>query len=71
MRTEQFVLRYSYGVHTVAVQANGGSLKVEKAVGTTWVQTDSFSTDGAWRLDLGNSPTRFTPVGSAAYQVEK
>ncbi|WP_296254924.1 hypothetical protein [Pseudomonas sp. UBA5706] len=71
MRTEQFVMQYSYGSHTLSVRANGGSVKVEKAVGNDWVVSDTFSTDGAWRLDLGDSPTRFTPAGGAVYQVEK
>ncbi|MGE6387388.1 hypothetical protein ACQKEN_17190 [Pseudomonas sp. NPDC078416] len=71
MRTDQFVMKYSYGPHTLSVKANGGSVLVEKAVGTDWVTADTFSTDGAWRLDLGSSPTRFTPKGGAAYEVAK
>lgn len=71
MRTDQFVLEFSYGSHTLAVKANGGSVVVEKAVGTDWVPADTFNTDGAWRMDLGNSPTRFTPTGGATYVVSK
>ncbi len=71
MRTDQFVMKQSLGLHTLAVKANGGSVVVEKAVGTDWVPADTFSTDGAWRMDLGNSQTRFTPTGGAAYEVSK
>jgi hypothetical protein len=71
MRTEQFIMQYSYGSHTLAVKANGGGVAVEKQVGTDWVVSDTFSADGAWRLDLGNSPTRFTPTGGAAYEIVK
>lgn len=71
MRTEQYVMQYSYGPHTLAIKANGGSVKVEKRVGADWVTGESFDTDGVWRLDLGNSATRFTPAGGAAYVVSK
>ncbi|WP_040263642.1 hypothetical protein [Pseudomonas massiliensis] len=70
-RSDQFVLKYSYGVHTLAVKANGGSVSVEKQVGTDWVVADTFAADGVHRLDLGNTPTRFTPRGGAAYEVAK
>lgn len=71
MRTEQFVMQYSYGSHTLAIKANGGSVKVEKLVGSDWVTGETLDVDGVWRLDLGNSPTRFTPAGGAAYVVSK
>ena len=71
MRTDQYILRYSYGDHTLVVKANAGSVKAEKQVGEDWVVADSFDADGSWRLALGNSPTRFTPSGGAAYEVAK
>lgn len=71
MRTEQFIMQYSYGEHTLAVKANGGSVAVEKQVGADWVAANTFTEDGAWRLELGNTPTRFTPAGGAAYEVAK
>lgn len=71
IQSDQFVLKHSYGVHTVAVKANGGSLSVEKQVGTDWVVADTFAADGVHRLDLGNTPTRFTPKGGAVFEVSK
>lgn len=69
--TTQFLLKNSYGVHTLALKANGGSLLVEKQVGNDWVISDTFYADGVHRLDLGNTPTRFTPRAGAAFEVSK
>lgn len=60
-----------YGRKILAVQANGGSVSVEKMVEGVWVVVEIFARDGAWPLELGNSATRFTPVGGALYEVGK
>lgn len=70
MATTQQVLLRS-GEWTVVVKANGGSVKVEKRVGIDWVTTDTVSADGAYRMDLGQTSTRFTPAGGAAYEVTR
>jgi hypothetical protein len=71
MFTTQFILQYSYGAHTLVVKAGGGSVAVEKRVGNDWVTTDIFAKDGGWRLQLGNTPTRFSPSAGAAFEVTK
>jgi hypothetical protein len=71
VKTEQFILPNPQGAQTVVVKANGGSVVAEKLVGADWVVVDTFSTDGAWRLELGRTATRFTPSGGAAYVVSK
>lgn len=71
MITTQFILQFSYGAHTLVLKAGGGSVAVEKQVGSDWVTTDTFTKDGGWRLQLGNTPTRFTPTGGAAFEVTK
>ncbi|UZJ58539.1 hypothetical protein OKW98_18345 [Pseudomonas sp. KU26590] len=68
MRTDQYIAG-PLGIVTIALKANGGSLKVEKQVGDDWVASDTFAQDGAWRLNLGYSQTRFTPAGGAAFEV--
>jgi len=70
MATTQQVKLYS-GEWTLVVKANGGSVKVEKQVGTDWVTTDTVSADGAYRMDFGQTSTRFTPAGGAAYEVTR
>lgn len=64
-------MKNEYGRKILAVQANGGSVAVEKMVEGNWVMVDVFARDGAWPLDLGNSATRFTPSGGASYEVSK
>lgn len=71
MRTTQYTLANPQGDNNLAVKANGGQVVVEKQVGTNWVVANTFTTDGAWTLTLGRSPTRFTPSGGAAYEVTK
>lgn len=71
MPTTQFVLENDYGRKILVVKANNGSVTVEKMVGADWVVVDTFTTDGAWPLDLGNSKTRFTPADGAAFEVSK
>lgn len=70
MATVQQVMLAS-GERTLVVKANGGSVQVEKKVGNDWVVTDTVSADGAYRMDLGQTLTRFTPVGGAAYEVTR
>lgn len=68
MATAQLEKR-DLGRATLVVKANGGSLAVEKKVEGGWVTVDTFAADGAWQMDFGLSPTRFTPSGGAAYEV--
>lgn len=51
------------------VKANGGSVSVERQVGTDWVTSDKFAADGSYPLNLGPVKTRFSPAGGAAYQL--
>lgn len=69
MQSQQYIAGPSVEPVTLAVKSNGGSVKVEKQVGTDWVVSDVFAQDGAWRLDLGYSQTRFTPAGGAVFEV--
>lgn len=68
MATTQVINQYM-GRATLAVKANGGSVAVEKKVEGSWVTVDTFTSDGAWQLDLGMSSTRITPSGGAAFEV--
>lgn len=70
MATTQEIKQVS-GERTLVVKANGGSVTVEKRVGADWVVTDTITADGAYRLNLGQTPTRFTPTGGAAYEVTR
>lgn len=69
MQAQQYIAPASLAPVTLAVKANGGSVKVEKQVGVDWVVSDMFAQDGAWRLDLGYSQTRFTPSGGAVFEI--
>lgn len=55
----------------LVVRSRGGSVKVEKQVGASWVTTDTFAADGAYVLELGISATRFTPANGAEYEVTR
>ena len=68
---DQWIMQNEYGRKILVVQANGGSVAVEKMVEGAWVTVDTFARDGAWPLDLGNSDTRFTPSGGAYFEVTK
>lgn len=68
MITTQFTTEKFFGKSLVAVKANGGTVTVEKRVGNDWVVADTL-TEGVYPMDLGNSPTRFTPTGGAAFEV--
>ncbi|AQL36871.1 MULTISPECIES: hypothetical protein [Pseudomonas syringae group] len=70
MATTQLIKQYM-GQTLLIVKANGGSVTVEKQVGDSWVVTDTFTADGGHLLQLGNSATRFTPAGGAAYEVTR
>lgn len=59
------------GQTMLIVKANGGSVTVEKQAGESWVVTDTFTADGGYLLQLGNSATRFTPAGGAVYEVSR
>lgn len=61
----------NYGRIILIVRARGGSVKVAKQVGSTWVTVDVFAADGAYPMELGISPTRFTPVAGAEYEVSR
>lgn len=69
MSTTQLFLNNPQGTKILSVKANGGSVAVERQVEGEWVVVDLFSEDGAWPLNLGRSPTRFTPAGGAAFEV--
>ena len=71
MITATFTLKNDYGRKLLVVKANGGSVAVQKQVGTDWVTTDTFSADGGYALDLFNSATRFVPTGGAAFEISK
>lgn len=71
MITEAFTLDNDYGRKLLVVKANGGSVSVQKLVGSDWVTTDTFAADGGFVLDLFNSATRFIPVGGAAFEISK
>lgn len=71
MITATFTLENSYGRKLVVLKTNGGSLAVQKLVGTDWVTTDTLSADGGYALDLFNSATRFVPTGGAAYEISQ
>jgi hypothetical protein len=70
MATAQLVSQY-LGKATLIVKANGGSVTVEKKVENAWVIVDTFSADGAWRMDFGMSSTRITPLNGAAFEVSQ
>lgn len=70
MATAQVINKYM-GKATLIVKANGGSVAVEKQVEGAWVTVDTFAADGAWPMDFGMSPTRFTPAGGAAFEVSQ
>jgi hypothetical protein len=69
MATTQILLSNPGGVVWLTLKANGGSVTVERQVGTDWITSDKFAADGAWPLNLGPVATRFTPAGGAAYQL--
>lgn len=71
MITATFTLDNDYGRKLLVVKANGGSVAVQKLVGTDWVTTDTFSADGGFILDLFNSATRFVPANGAAFEISK
>ena len=71
MITASFTLENSYGRKLVVLKTNGGSLAVQKLVGTDWVTTDTLTADGGYPLDLFNSATRFVPAGGAAFEISQ
>lgn len=71
MYTSQHTLVNPQGVRFLTVKANGGTVVVERQVGDDWIIADTFDTDGSWPLTMGRSPTRFTPTGGAAFEVQE
>jgi hypothetical protein len=71
MITDTFTLNNDYGRKLLVVKANGGSVAVQKQVGTDWVTTDMFTTDGGYVLDLFNTATRFVPANGAVFEISK
>ncbi|MCQ3000443.1 hypothetical protein NLO98_11845 [Pseudomonas syringae] len=70
MATTQLIQKYM-GQTMLIVKANGGSVTVEKQVGASWVVTDTFTRDGGYLLQLGNSSTRITPAAGASFEVTR
>jgi len=60
-----------YGDYILDVYANGGSVVVERPVGTFWVTADTFTADGSYVLTLGAGTTRFTASDGALFEVGK
>lgn len=57
------------GDRTLVVKTNGGTVVVSKPMEDGWVVADTFTTDGAYPLRLGQSKTQFVPTGGATYEV--
>ncbi|MCJ2375202.1 hypothetical protein [Pseudomonas sp. RGM 3321] len=70
MATTQLIQKYM-GETMLIVKANGGSVTVEKQAGGSWVVTDTFTSDGGYLLQLGNSATRITPTAGAYFEVTR
>ncbi|AHG41148.1 hypothetical protein N018_13410 [Pseudomonas syringae CC1557] len=70
MATTQLIQKYM-GQTMLIVKANGGTVMVEKKAGDIWVVTDTFTKDGGYLLQLGNSSTRITPNGGAVFEVTR
>lgn len=59
---------------TLTVRANGGSVTVELLHGQNpddWVQSEVFSSDGAYVIRPGSFQFRVTPAGGATYNVSR
>lgn len=70
MATTQLIQKYM-GQTMLIVKANGGNVTVEKKAGESWVVTDTFTSDGGYLLQLGNSWTRITPSAGAIFEVTR
>jgi hypothetical protein len=70
MATTQQEINASVNQIILMVQANGGTVVVEKKFAGAWMEVDKFTADGAYQMYIGKSPTRVTPSGAAAYEVQ-
>lgn len=69
LTTEQIFSWTGNKPRVLAVKANGGSVQLLKPVGNDWVIADTFTTDGAWPIEVGNGNYMVRPFGGAAYEI--
>lgn len=60
-----------FDTRILVVKANGGSITIQKKVGTSWIIADTYTADGAFPMIFGNQPVRFVPVNGCEYEVEQ
>jgi len=72
MYTAQQDMQFAdFRTRILIVKANGGSITVQKKVGTSWIITDTYTVDGAFPMMFGNTPVRFVPLNGCQYEVEQ
>lgn len=70
--TETFSVPYWAPPATLIVDANGGSVQVEVLLDTqtdTWIVHETYTADGAQKVEANGLTLRITPAGGAAYAL--
>lgn len=55
----------------LSIEANGGSLLIERWDGVSWVQADNVTSDKVSPYFTQNSRLRFTPSGGAIFDIDE
>ena len=58
-------------VRVLSVKSNGGNVKLQTNVGSSWIDTgDSYSSDGSFIIGQYNQVVRVVPTGGAEYEYQ-